>query len=83
MLANPRHVWTIRDLAHEAQISIGMASEILHVFADADRNWVNMHAGRGRGGIRLDVPDALLDAWCTQYTPAVTAITDLFSLDEA
>jgi hypothetical protein len=30
----------------------------------------------------LDSPDELLDAWCAQYTPAATATTELFSLDE-
>jgi hypothetical protein len=82
LLANPGRVWNIRDLAHEAQVSIGMTSELLHAFADEEHAWVNMHAGQGRGGIRLDAPDQLLDAWCAQYTPAVTATTDLFSLDD-
>jgi hypothetical protein len=82
LLANPGRVWAIRDLAHEALVSIGMTSEVLHVFAGAERGWVNMHASQGRGGIRLDAPEQLLDAWCAQYAPAVTATTDLFSLDE-
>jgi hypothetical protein len=82
LLANPGRVWNIRDLAHEAQVSIGMASEVLHAFADEERAWVDMHAGQGRGGIRIDAPDQLLDAWCAQYTPAINAATELFSLDD-
>src|ERR1700687_1073985 len=82
LLVHPGRVWNIRDLAHEAQVSIGTASEVLQVFADDEHDWVDMHASEGRGGIRLDAPDKLLDAWCTHYTPAITATTDLFSLDE-
>ena len=82
LLTHPGRVWNIRDLAHEARVSTGMTSEVLHAFADEEHAWVDMHASQGRGGIRLDAPDQLLDAWCAKYTPAVTATTDLFSLDD-
>jgi hypothetical protein len=85
LLANPSRVWSIRELAHEAQVSIGTASEVLQVLqvcAGAERGWVDMHANKGRGGIRLDAPGELLDAWCAHYTPAATATTELFSLDK-
>ena len=80
LLTEPARIWTVRTLAQEARTSIGLTSQVLQALAG--QGYLDTKMGQGRGGVRLHSPQRLLDDWCAQYTPNVTAITRLFSLGE-
>ncbi len=59
LLADPKRSWKVLDLAKEAQVSLGQASNVKKLLED--REWVE----RSTKGIRLSHPDKLLAAWAS------------------
>ena len=69
MLKDPRHPWKVKDLASEAQISLGLASNVRRGLLS--REW----AQETRDGIVLAAPDLVLDAWNESYSPNLEQIS--------
>jgi hypothetical protein len=78
LLVNPKREWTVRALGEEAQTSIGLVSQVTQILAH--QGWLSVK--RGRGGVHLLSPGALIDAWCQHYVPDVTATLNLFTLED-
>ena len=77
LLADPNQTWTLRELAAEAGVSLGYASEIARRLDEQE--WVE----RGQaGGLRLVAPTDLLDRWRDKYTYRRSPITELYGLGE-
>lgn len=62
LLADPKRPWKILDLAREARVSLGQASNVKKLLED--REWVE----RSTKGMRLSQPDKLRAAWATAST---------------
>ena len=61
LLMHPRRRWRMRELAAEAQISLGLASMVTTTLAE-DRLVV-----KGRDGLQLFDPGGLLESWAQAY----------------
>jgi len=57
LLADPKRWWKVLDLAKEARVSLGQASNVKKLLED--REWVE----RSTKGLRLSHPDELRAAW--------------------
>jgi hypothetical protein len=57
LLADPKRQWKVLNLAKEARVSLGQASNVKKLLED--REWVE----RGSKGMRLSQPDRLRAAW--------------------
>jgi hypothetical protein len=62
LLADPKRSWKVLDLAKEARVSLGQASNVKKLLED--REWVE----RSTKGLRLSHPDELLAAWAIADT---------------
>lgn len=76
MLCNPGRIWRINDLRLEADVSIGLTSNVKRMLID--REWVD----ESRNGIILTRPEALLDGWSKQYSFSNNKIISFYSLDD-
>jgi len=77
LLCNPKRDWTVQDLAREADISLGQASNLKkklleNEFIEEDRN----------RKFRIFNPEALLKKWAENYTYGKNRINNYYSLDE-
>ena len=63
MLKDPSHAWRIGDLAEQAGVSAGHASQVGKQLRQ--REW----AERSEAGMWLSDPNALLDSWREEYEP--------------
>lgn len=61
LLREPVRAWRVTELAHDAAVSLGHASNVRAGLLN--REW----AGVSERGLFLSAPDALLDAWRDQY----------------
>ena len=61
LFMHPQRLWTIRELALEAQVTPSQAFAIKYHLAR--RQWLE----NGRQGFRLACPDSLLDEWSENY----------------
>jgi hypothetical protein len=61
LLAHPSAPWRVRDLAEEASLSVGYASEVLRSLVERG------YAAEGADGFRLEDPVALLTEWAGVY----------------
>jgi hypothetical protein len=59
LLADPKRSWKVLDLAKEARVSLGQASNVKKLLED--REW----AERSTKGLRLSQPDKLRAAWAS------------------
>ena len=76
MLCNPGRTWRINDLRREANVSIGLTSNVKRMLID--REWID----ENRNGITLIRPEALIDGWSKQYSFNRNQITSFYSLDD-
>ena len=60
--SDPRRSWKVLDLAREARVSLGQASNVKKLLED--REWVE----RSVKGLRLSHPDEVLAAWASSYS---------------
>ena len=77
LLCTPKGDWTVQDLAREADISLGQASNVKkklleNEFIEEDRN----------KKFRMFNPEALLKKWAENYTYRKNKIKDYYSFDE-
>jgi hypothetical protein len=75
MLENPEHSWQVQELAHEAKVSLGLASKSKHTLLN--EGFVRMANGR----VQLQDPESLLQAWRTGYRQHVESL-DLYVMDD-
>lgn len=73
MLKEPEHPWRIGDLAEQAGVSAGHASQVGKQLRQ--REW----ADQSEEGMWVSDPSALLDAWCQEYEPPSGKRVQLYS----
>ncbi len=61
LLLEPGTVWRMRDLAECSEVSLGLASMVTSTLSDLGL------LVKGRAGLSVMDPDALLDAWSEEY----------------
>lgn len=74
LLNNPKRMWKVIDLAEEAQVSLGLASNVKRELAD--REWICTEAD----GFSLTVPEALLAEWSDNYSFRQNRVKDYYSM---
>jgi len=74
LLTDPDHAWRVTDLAHSAGVSLGQASNVRRALLD--REWATVDPS----GVRLKNPNAVLDAWRSQYQAPVLSETHYYTL---
>lgn len=74
LLADPRRWWKVLELARNAGVSLGQASNVKRLLED--REWVE----RSAKGIRLSHPEELLAVWASSYSFGRNRIRDFHSL---
>jgi len=77
LLCNPRRDWTVQDLAREADISLGQASNVKKKLLENEF----IEENRNRR-FRMFNPEALLKKWAENYTYRKNKIRNYYSLDE-
>ena len=63
LLRDPNRAWRVVELAKAAAVSVGHVSNVRTILLD--REW----AALSQDGLRLSLPDALLDDWRSAYEP--------------
>jgi hypothetical protein len=76
MLANPRRSWQVQELAEEANVSLGLASQIKERLLDLE------YACKENRNIRLNRPGDLLDKWADNYSFRIDRMYDYFGFEE-
>ena len=75
LLEHPDRSWQVQELAHEARVSLGLASKSKQTLGD--EGFVRAEAGQ----VRLQDPEGLLRAWRTAYRQDVEPL-DLYVMDD-
>jgi hypothetical protein len=76
MLLNPRRIWLVRDLATEAGISLGQASNLKKQLLNYS---LIGESADSKTGFSLADPQSLLDAWASKYDYRSNGIRDYYS----
>ena len=74
LLGLPEKVWHVRDLASEADVSIGTVVDVRRILLD--REWIQA----SRDGVRLTQPEALVGEWADRYDYRRNKAHDFYSL---
>ena len=77
LLCNPKRNWTVQDLAREAEISLGQASNVKRKLLENE--FIEEDQSRK---FRILNPEALLRRWAENYTYRKNKIKNYYSLDE-
>jgi len=74
LLNEPRRTWKLQLLAKEAQVSLGLASNVKKLLSD--REWIKTDPE----GLRLVDPAALLEEWAGSYSFRKSRLIDCYTL---
>jgi Transcriptional regulator, AbiEi antitoxin, Type IV TA system len=74
LLTNGQKAWKLQELAKEAGVSLGQASNVKKLLSD--REWIRTDPD----GFILDKPEALLEEWAENYTYRKNQVRDFYSL---
>jgi hypothetical protein len=75
LLEHPDRIWKVKDLAREAQVSMGLASRLKHkLIAEA-------FVEESSQGMRVRQPEKLLETWAAVYSNTARTIA-VYSMDE-
>lgn len=74
LLANPGEAWKVKELAKEAEVSLGLASNVKRLLED--REWIR----KTEDGLTLIVPEKLLAEWAENYSFRRNKVRDCYSL---
>ena len=74
LLNNPKKAWKTKELADEAQVSLGQVSNVKKLLMD--REWVQTE----KSGFFLGEPEPLLKEWVENYSFRRNRVTDYYSL---
>ena len=77
LLANPGEAWKVKELAKEAGVSLGLASNVKKLLED--REWVR----KTEDGLELVEPVKLLMEWSENYSFRKNRVRDCYSLKPA
>lgn len=77
LLCNPKRNWAVQDLAREAEISLGQASNLKKKLLENE--FIEEDQSRK---FRIFNPEALLRRWAENYTYRKNKINNYYSLDE-
>lgn len=75
LLTHPKRAWKVVELAGEAQVSLGQASNVKRLLED--REWLRV----GAEGFTLERPEELLLEWAENYSFRKNPILDCYSLE--
>jgi len=76
LLNKPKKTWKIKELADEAQVSLGQVSNVKKLLFD--REWIQIK----KNGFFLSTPESLLKEWAENYSFEKNRITDYYSLKD-
>jgi hypothetical protein len=79
LLDDPDRRWTTISLAEAADTSVSWPSKVLRPLAAQE--WVTVERGN-RGGVRVQAPGAILDAWRRSYKPRLREQLRYISVDD-
>jgi hypothetical protein len=74
LLDEPRRAWQLQQLAKEAQVSLGLVSNVKKLLTD--REWIKTDAE----GLRLVESAALLEEWAGSYSFRKNRLVDCYTL---
>ena len=74
LLNNPKEIWKMKELADEAQVSLGQISNVKKLLMD--REWIQTETS----GFVLSEPEELLRKWADNYTFRRNQVRDYYSL---
>ena len=77
LLCNPQREWYVKDLAEEANISLGQASNLKQKLLEQEFIKINQNKT-----FHLLNPETLMEKWSQDYTFRVNKITGYYSFDE-
>lgn len=75
LLVTPGKAWKIQDLAKEAEVSLGLSSNVKKLLED--REWIR----KTEDGLVLLEPEKLLVEWAENYSFRKNRVRDCYSLD--
>jgi len=75
LLCDPRRGWRLEDLAEEAGVSVGHASNVKRLLEGSE--WI----ASGRRGLRLTHPEALLTDWAGNYRYDRSSARQFYTMD--
>jgi hypothetical protein len=79
LLDDPSRHWTTIELARAADTSVSWPSKVLRPLAAQE--WIVVERGN-RGGVRVQAPGAILDAWRAGYRPRLRERMSFISVDD-
>ena len=79
-LYNPKKEWFVKDIAKEAKISLGQASNIKQRLLEYE--FVEMTGSGKNLKIRLNKAESLLEEWSKNYTYQKNKIRNFYSMDK-
>jgi hypothetical protein len=74
ILSDPKRAWKLQELANEARVSLGQASNVKKLLRD--REWTRSE----KTGFVLADPEQLLDEWAANYSYRKNQARDFYSL---
>ena len=80
LLANPKKVWGVKELATEANISLGQASNLKKKLLDYE--FIEEVKTQKGVKFRLLKPESLLNKWAENYSYRLNKIKNYYSFDE-
>ena len=80
LLCNPQKEWFVKDLAAEANISLGQASNLKKKLLEYE--FIKEMNGKRRSKFQLANPQALLNKWADNYNYRVNKIRNFYSFDD-
>ncbi len=75
LLVTPGKAWKIKDLAKEAEVSLGLSSNVKKLLGD--REWIR----KTEDGLTLLEPEKLLAEWAENYSFRKNRVRDCYSLE--
>lgn len=80
LLANPNKGWYVKDMAEEAKVSLGKASNVKQRLLDYE--YAEQVPGQKQKKIRLADPEKLLKDWANNYNYVDNRLFNYYSLEE-
>jgi len=80
LLCNPKKEWFVKDLAREAETSLGQTSLIKNKLLEYE--YVGVSSEKKRAKFWLKKPEELLSKWATNYTYKKNKMKNYYSLED-
>ncbi len=76
LLSDPKKPWRVQDIASEAGVSLGQASNVKKLLAD--REWIRTESD----GFRIQEPEALFKEWSGRYDARRSQASHYYSIQD-